>query len=62
LPDIISSIRNEFCLLRYLTDDLSKPDQIDLKKQIRKITQESNVQQLTLELEYKDEDCELKDC
>lgn len=45
-----------------LTDDLSKPDQIDLKKQIRKITQVSNVQHLTLELEYKDEDCELKDC
>ncbi len=31
-------------------------------KQIRKITQVSNVQHLTLELEYKDEDCELKDC
>jgi len=45
-----------------LDNDLSNKKVVELKKKIRNVTKTQQIQHLTLELEFEDEDCELEDC
>lgn len=45
-----------------LDNDLSNKKVVELKKKIRGVTKTQQIQHLTLELEFEDEDCELEDC